>query len=81
MRLLIEFRAVMLCLAIVLSTAVCRAQISGTTSNPGQYLAIKKGEDNILSKITAQTNYRKKEARTKNPAKMYSGLICSSFLA
>ena len=62
MRLLIEFRAVMLCLAIVLSTAVCRAQISGTTSNPGQYLAIKKGEDNILSKITAQTNYRKKEA-------------------
>ena len=35
MRLLIEFRAVMLCLAIVLSTAVCRAQISGTTSNPG----------------------------------------------
>ena len=62
MRLLIEFRAVMLCLAIVLSTAVCRAQISGTTSNPGQYLAIKKGEDIILSKITAQTNYRKKEA-------------------
>lgn len=62
MRLLIEFRAVMLCLAIVLSTAVCRAQISGTTSNPGQYLAIMKGEDNILSKITAQTNYRKKEA-------------------
>ena len=62
MRLLIEFRAVMLCLAIVLSTAVCRAQISGTTSNPGQYLAIKKGEDNILSKITAQTNYRNKEA-------------------
>lgn len=62
MRLLIEFRAVMLCLAIVLSTAVCRAQISGTTSNPGQYLAIKKGEDNILNKISAQTNYRKKEA-------------------
>ena len=62
MRLLIEFRAVMLCLAIVLSTTVCRAQIGATTSNPGQYLAIKKGEDNILSKITAQTNYRKKEA-------------------
>lgn len=63
MRLLIEFRAVMLCFAIVLFTAVCRAQIGATTSNPGQYLAIKKGEDNILNKISAQTNYRKKEAR------------------
>lgn len=62
MRLLIEFRAVMLCFAIVLFTAVCRAQIGATTSNPGQYLAIKKGEDNILNKISAQTNYRKKEA-------------------
>lgn len=62
MRLLIELRAVILCLVIGFSTAVCRGQISGTTSNPGQYLAIKKGEDNILSKITAQTNYRKKEA-------------------
>ena len=51
MKLLIKFRAVMLCFAIVLSTAVCRAQISGTTSNPGQYLAIKKGEDNILNEI------------------------------
>ena len=63
MRLLIEFRAVMLCFAIVLFTAVCRAQIGATTSNPGQYLAIKKGEDNILNKISAQTIYRKKEAR------------------
>lgn len=62
MRLLIEFRAVMLCFAIVLFTAVCRAQIGATTSNPGQYLAIKKGEDIILNKISAQTNYRKKEA-------------------
>ena len=62
MKLLIKFRAVMLCFAIVLSTAVCRGQISATTSNPGEYLAIKKGEDNILSKITAQTNYRNKEA-------------------
>lgn len=62
MRLLIDVRAVMFWLVIVLSTAVCRGQISGTTSNPGQYLAIKKGEDSILSKITAQTNYRKKEA-------------------
>lgn len=62
MRLLIEFRAVMLCFAIVLFTAVCRAQIGATTSNPGQYLAIKKGEDNILNKISAQTNYRKKES-------------------
>lgn len=62
MRLLIEFRAVMLCFAIVLFSAVCRAQIGATTSNPGQYLAIKKGEDNILNKISAQTNYRKKEA-------------------
>lgn len=63
MRLLIEFRAVMLCFAIVLSTAVCRGQFSATTSNPGEYLAIKKGEDNILNEISAQTNYRKKEAR------------------
>lgn len=62
MRLLIEFRAVMLCFAIVLFTAVCRAQIGATTSNPGQYLAIKMGEDSILNKISAQTNYRKKEA-------------------
>ena len=62
MRLLTEFRAIMLSLAIVLSTAVCRGQISATTSNPGEYLAIKKGEDNILSEISAQTNYRKKEA-------------------
>lgn len=62
MRLLIEFRAVMLCFAIVLSTAVCRGQFSATTSNPGEYLAIKKGEDNILNEISAQTNYRKKEA-------------------
>lgn len=62
MRLLTEFRAVMLSLAIVLSTAVCRGQISATTSNPGEYLAIKKGEDNILNEISAQTNYRKKEA-------------------
>ena len=62
MRLLIEFRAVMLCFAIVLSSAVCRGQISATTSNPGEYLAIKKGEDNILNEISAQTNYRKKEA-------------------
>ncbi len=62
MKLLIKFRAVMLCFAIVLSTAVCRGQISATTSNPGEYLAIKKGEDNILSEISAQTNYRKKEA-------------------
>lgn len=62
MRLLIEFRAVMLCFAILLFSAVCRAQIGATTSNPGQYLAIKKGEDNILNKISAQTNYRKKEA-------------------
>lgn len=62
MRLLIEFRAVMLCFAIVLSTAVCRGQFSATTSNPGEYLAIKKGEDNILNEIAAQTNYRKKEA-------------------
>lgn len=62
MRLLIEFKAVMLCFAIVLSTAVCRAQIGATTSNPGQYLAIKMGEDSILNKISAQTNYRKKEA-------------------
>lgn len=62
MRLLIEFKAVMLCFAIVLFSAVCRAQIGATTSNPGQYLAIKKGEDNILNKISAQTNYRKKEA-------------------
>lgn len=61
MRLLIEFRAVMLCFVIVSFTAVCRAQ-SATTSNPGEYLAIKKGEDNILKEITAQTNYRKKEA-------------------
>ena len=62
MRLLIEFRAVMLCFVIVSFTAVCRAQISATTSNPGEYLAIKTGEDNIIKKITAQTNYRKKEA-------------------
>lgn len=62
MKLLIKFRAVMLCFAIVLSTAVCRGQISATTSNPGEYLAIKKGEDNILNEISAQTNYRKKEA-------------------
>lgn len=62
MRLLIEFRAVMLYFAIVLSMAVCRGQISATTSNPGEYLAIKKGEDNILKEISAQTNYRKKEA-------------------
>lgn len=61
MKLLIKFRAVMLCFAIVLSTAVCRGQISATTSNPGEYLAIKKGEDNILNEISAQTNYRKKE--------------------
>ena len=51
MRLLIEFRAVMLCLAIVLSTAVCRAQISGTTSNPGQYLAIKKVRTIFLARL------------------------------
>lgn len=62
MKLLIKFRAVMLCFAIVLSTAVCRGQFSATTSNPGEYLAIKKGEDNILNEISAQTNYRKKEA-------------------
>lgn len=62
MKLLIKFRAVMLCFAIVLSTAVCRGQISATTSNPGEYLAIKKGEDSILNEISAQTNYRKKEA-------------------
>lgn len=62
MKLLIKFRAVMLCFAIVLSTAVCRGQISATTSNPGEHLAIKKGEDNILNEISAQTNYRKKEA-------------------
>lgn len=61
MKLLIKFRAVMLCFAIVLSTAVCRGQISATTSNPGEYLAIKKGEDNILNEISAQTNYRKKK--------------------
>ncbi|RGH40064.1 hypothetical protein DW917_10560 [Prevotella sp. AM42-24] len=52
----------MLCFAIVLSTADSRGQISATTSNPGEYLAIKKGEDNILNEISAQTNYRKKEA-------------------
>ena len=62
MRLLIEFRAVMLCFVILLFPAICRAQISATTSNPGQYLAIQKGEDYILNKITDQTNYRKKEA-------------------
>lgn len=62
MKLLIKFRAVMLCFAIVLSTAVCRGQISATTSNPGEYLAIKKGEDNILNEISAQTNYRQQEA-------------------
>ena len=62
MKLLIKFRAVMLCFAIVLSTVDSRGQISATTSNPGEYLAIKKGEDNILNEISAQTNYRKKEA-------------------
>ena len=62
MKLLIKFRAVMLCFALVLSTADSRGQISATTSNPGEYLAIKKGEDNILNEISAQTNYRKKEA-------------------
>ena len=37
-------------------------KFSATTSNPGEYLAIKKGEDSILNEISAQTNYRKKEA-------------------
>ena len=62
MRLQIGFRVIMLFLTIALSTTVSRGQNGATTSNPGEYLAIQKGEDGINSKITNQTNSRKNEA-------------------
>ena len=62
MRLQIGFRVIMLFIIMALSTTVSRGQNGATTSNPGEYLAIQKGEDGINSKITKQTNSRKKEA-------------------
>lgn len=62
MRLRTDFKGIMLCVIMALSTTICRGQNGATTSNPGEYLAIQKGEDGINGKITNQTNSRKKEA-------------------
>ncbi len=62
MRLQIDIKAIMLFFVMALSTTISRGQTGATTSNPGEYLAIQKGEDNINGKITKQTNSRKKEA-------------------
>ena len=62
MRLQIGIKVIMLFLIMALSTTISRGQTGATTSNPGEYLAIQKGEDNINGKITKQTNFRKKEA-------------------
>ena len=41
---------------------VCKGQVGASTSNPGEYLAIRTGEDNINKRISSQTKSRNKEA-------------------
>ncbi len=62
MRLLTDYRALLLCLFMTSSIKVCYGQNGATTSNPGEYVAIITGEDLINNKISSQTKSREKEA-------------------
>lgn len=62
MRLQTEIRLLAVGFMTAASIMVCKGQVSASASNPGEYLAIKTGEDLINKSITAQTNSMKKVA-------------------